>query len=115
MIYLKNVLELLNEIIIIPLSLISFFLLIQVVMFLKTKDPDVVRAKIFLKYRIFRKALVLSAFFAFVLVFHVFLIYFSRIFKNLYGLPMLDMQRFFGLILVFTLTTFVYFIYRSIK
>ncbi len=115
MMVLKNVLEVLNEIVIIPLSLISFLLLMRVVIFLRTKDPDVVRAKIFLKYQVFKKALALSALFAFVLLFHVFLIYFTLIFKSTFGLPLADMQRFFGLVLVFTLTIFVYFIYRSIK
>lgn len=112
---LKNVLEVLNEIVVLPVAVISFILLMQVAMFLQTKDPDVVRAKIFLKYRIFRKALVLTAIFAFVLVIHIFLIYIPRFFNSTFGLPLADIQRFFGLLLVFTLITFVYFIYRSIK
>jgi len=112
---LKNGLEVINEIIVIPVAVISFILLIKVAMFLRTKDPDVVRAKIFLKYRIFRKALVLTAVFAFVLVIHIFLIYFPHFFNSTFGLPIADIQRFFGLVLVFTMISFVYFIYRSIK
>jgi hypothetical protein len=112
---LKNGLEAINEIIILPVAVISFILLIKVAMFLRTKDPDVVRAKIFLKFRIFRKALVFTAFFSFVLVIHISLIYVRRFYNSIFGLPVADIQRFFGLVLVFTLISFVYFIYRSIK
>lgn len=45
----KNVLEIINEVVLLPITIITFLLLIYVVFYLSKKDPDVVRSKIFLK------------------------------------------------------------------
>lgn len=110
----KNILEVINEIVVIPLAIIAFVLLMYIVLYLRKKDPDVIRAKIFLKYVEFKKAFVLIAVFAFVLIMHVSFIYIPRFFSfgdSLIG----DIQKIFGLFLVLILITFVYFIFRIIK
>ncbi len=109
---LKNVIEIINETIVLPVAILTFFLLIYIVFYLWKTDADVIRSRIFLKYREFKKAFLLLAVFAFVLIFHVSLIYIPRFFS--YYSPLIyDMQRIFGLILVLIMITFVYFIFRS--
>lgn len=117
MIDIKNVLEIINQIIIIPISLVTFFLLIYIVIYLNKKDPDVIRSKIFLKYREIKKAFIMLIIFAFLLIFHVSLIYIPQLFEFTSDLITLmeDLQLFFGLFLVLTLVTFAITVYRSIK
>lgn len=115
MIDIKNVLEVINEILVLPIAIITFFLLMYIVIFLWKKDPDVIRSRIFLKYREIRKAFILFAAFAFVLVFHVSLIYIPH-FLSMDDSPYIyDIQRIFGLILVFILLSFVHVIYKSLR
>ncbi len=115
MIYLKNALEMIDEVVVIPLSIITFFLLIYIVIYLNKKDPDVIRSRIFLKYDEFKKAFLLLAVFAFILVLHVSLIYVPH-FYSLEDSPLIEyIQRFFGLILVLVMITFVYIIFRSMR
>ncbi len=115
MIYLENALEMIEGIVVIPLALITFFLLIYIVVYLYKKDPDVIRSRIFLKYDEFKKAFLLLAAFAFVLVLHVSLIFVPN-FYSLEDSPFIkDIQRFFGVILVLVMITFVYIIFRSIR
>jgi hypothetical protein len=71
MIVVKNVLEVINEIVVLPIAIITFFLLMYIVIYLWKKDPDVIRSRVFLKYREFKKAFLLLAGFAFVLILHV--------------------------------------------
>lgn len=109
----KNVIEVINETIVLPVAIITFFLLIYIGIYLWKTDPDVVRSRIFLKYREFKKAFLLLAVFAFVLILHVSLIYIPHFFS--YYSPFIeDIQRVFGLILVLVMITFVYYIFRSI-
>lgn len=115
MIDLKNVLEHVNEVVVIPLSIITFFLLIYIVIYLYTKDPDVLRSRIFLKYVEFKKAFLLLAVFAFILVLHVSLIYLPHFFSFQDYLFIAVAQRFFGLILVLVMLTFVYIIYKTMR
>ncbi len=115
MIYLKNVLEVIDEVVVIPLSIISFFLLIYIVVYLYKKDPDVIRSRIFLKYGEFKKAFLLLAVFAFILIFHVSLIYVPH-FYSFEDSPLIEyIQRFFGLILILVMITFTYIIFRNIR
>ncbi len=115
MIYLKNALEMIEGIVIIPLAIITFFILIYIAIYLHKKDPDVIRSRIFLKYDEFKKAFSLLAAFAFVLVLHVSLIFVPN-FYSFEDNPLIeDIQRFFGLILVLVMITFVYIIFRSIR
>ncbi len=115
MIYLKNVLETIDGIVVIPLATIAFFLLIYIVLYIYKKDADVVRSRIFLKYDEFKKAFLFLAVFAFILVLHISLIYVSY-FYSLEDQPLIEyIQRFFGLILVMVLVTFVYKLFRSMR
>ncbi len=111
---LQNVLEVVNEIVVLPVVVVTFFLLIYIVAFIWKKDPDIVRSRIFLKYLEFKKAFLLLAVFAFVLMLHVSLIYIPHWFS--FDSPLIDSaQRAFGLILVLILITFTYLIIRNIR
>jgi hypothetical protein len=115
MIDIKNVLEVINEILVLPIAIVTFFLLMYIIIFLWKKDPDVIRSRIFLKYREIKKAFILFAAFAFVLVFHVSLIYIPHL-LSLNDSPFIyDIQRIFGLILVLILLSFVHVIYKSLR
>ncbi len=111
----KNALEVINEVVIIPAAIIIFFLLMYIVFYLRNKDPDIIRSRIFLKYEEFKKAFMLFALFAFVLVIHVSLIYIPHLFLSNYDPLIDDIQRFFGLALTLIMITFVSYIYRSMK
>lgn len=114
MIDIKNVLEVINETVVLPIAIITFFLLIYIVIHLWKTDPDVIRSKIFLHYREFKKAFLLLVVFAFVLMLHVSLIYIPRFF-SFYSPLISDMQKFFGLILILIMISFVYFIFRIVR
>lgn len=112
---LKNVLEVINEIIVLPVAIITFFLLVYIVAYLWKKDPDVIRSKIFLKYLEFKKSFLLLAVFAFVLMLHVSLIYIPD-WLSFKDNPLIEnIQRIFGLILVLIMIAFVHLIFRSIR
>lgn len=111
----KNVLEIINEFVVLPITIIAFLLLIYVVFYLSKRDPDVVRSRIFLKYAGFKKAFLLLAAFAFVLILHVALIYIPHIYYFGYNHIVSDIQKFFGLVLSLIMITFVYVLIKSIK
>lgn len=118
MIDLKNVLDVINfesinEIVVLPISVITFFLLMYIVGYLWKKDPDIIRSRIFLKYSEFKKAFLSLAVFAFVLMLHVSLIYIPHFLSLSYSLY--NVQRVFGLLLVLIMITFVYFLLRSMS
>lgn len=115
MVYLKNVLEVVNETVVIPIAVITFFLLMYIALYLREKDPDIIRSRFFLNYNKFIKAYILLVLFAFVLIFHVTLIYIPHYFNTSFGLPITELQPFFGLVLVIIMLGFAYFIYRTIK
>ncbi len=109
----KNVLEVINDFVVLPITIIAFLLLMYVVFYLSKRDPDVVRSRIFLKYAEFKKAFILLAAFAFILVLHVALIYIPRIY---YYNPVVSyIQKFFGLVLSMIMISFVYVLIKSIK
>ncbi len=111
----KNVLEIINEFVVLPIIIITFLLLMYVVYYLSKRDPDVVRSRIFLKYAEFKKAFILLAAFAFVLVIHVALIYLQRLYYLEYYSIITDIQKFFGIVLSLIIITFVYVLIKSIK
>ena len=115
MIDIKNVLEVINEILVLPITIITFFLLIYIVIYLCKKDPDVIRSRIFLKYNEIKKAFILFGLFAFVLVWHVSLIYIPHFFSWNSSSLLYNLQRIFGLVLTLILISFVYYIYISIS
>lgn len=115
MIDIKNVLEVINEVLVLPIAIITFFLLIYIAVYLRKKDPDIIRSRIFLKYNEIKKAFLLFIAFAFLLILHVSLIYLPHFF-SLDNIPFIDdLQRIFGLVLVIILIAFVYIIFRIIK
>jgi hypothetical protein len=115
MIDIKNVLEVINEVLVLPIVIITFFLLIYIAAYLRKKDPDVIRSRIFLKYNEIKKAFLLFIAFAFILILHVSLIYIPHFFSWDH-IPFIDdLQRIFGLVLVIILIAFVFIIYISLK
>jgi len=109
----KNVLEVIIETVVLPITIITFFLLVYIVVYLWKKDPDIIRSRIFLKYREFKKAFLLLAVFAFVLILHVSLIYIPHLLLMDSKL-IEDVQRIFGLVLALIMITFVYLLFESI-
>jgi hypothetical protein len=114
MIDIKNVLEVINELLVLPVAIITFVALIYITTYLWKTDPDVIRSRIFLKYCEIKKAFILLAAFAFVLILHVALIYIPRFFSSNSLFFIDDLQRILGLVLILILITFVYFIYKSL-
>ena len=114
MIDVKNVLEVVNEVLVLPIAIITFFLLIYIVLYLWKKDPDVIRSRIFLKYNEIKKAFILFLVFAFLLIFHVSLIYIPH-FLTFGSTIIEDLQKIFGLLLILILIAFVYVIFKSIR
>lgn len=115
MIGIQNVLHVVNEVVILPIVIIAFILLIYIVVYLNRKDPDVVRAKIFLNYDKFRKGFLLLSLLGLLLVFHVSLIYLPHYFLLDDYFLVKDMQLFFGLTMAVVMISFVYYLYRSIR
>ncbi len=111
----KNVLEIINEVMILPITILTFLLLIYVVFYLSKRDPDVVRSRIFLKYTEFKNAFILLAAFGFVLVLHVALIYIPHLYSIKYYSIISDIQRFFGFVLSLIMITFIYVLIKSLK
>lgn len=117
MIY-TNLLDLVNSYVIVPISIITFFILVYMVVYLYTKNPDTIRSKIFLNYSRFRTAFSLFALFAFMLIIHVALVYDPHIFYFILGCsPSMayELQHFFGLLLSLIMITFVGLLYKTIK
>jgi len=110
----KNVLEVINELLVLPIAIITFVVLMYITIYLWKKDEDIIRSRIFLKYGEIKKAFILLAAFAFVLILHVALIYIPHFFASNILFFIDDLQRILGLVLILILIMFVYFIYRSI-
>jgi len=115
MIDVKNVLEVINEVLVLPIAIITFFLLIYIVLYLWKKDPDVIRSRIFLKYNEIKKAFILFLVFAFILILHVSFIYIPHILSLGSSSFIYDLQRILGLLLILIMITFVYVIFKSIR
>lgn len=118
MMELKIILGILDKIMVLPLAIITFLILIYIGIYLLTKDPDVIRSRIFLKYNEIRKAILLLIAFAFVLILHMTLIFYpdvSYYISDGSSSFIYNLQRVLGLILIFILITFVFLIYRSVK
>ena len=118
MIDIKNVLEVINGVLVLPITIITFILLIYIGIYLSKKDPDVIRSRIFLKYNEIKKAFFLLVLFAFVLLLHVTFIFYPNIFNFIIrdsSSFIEDLQKILGLFLVLILISFSFFIYRGIK
>jgi len=114
MIDIKNVLEVINKLLVLPIAIITFVVLMYIILYLWKKDQDIIRSRIFLKYCEMKNAFILLAAFAFILILHVALIYIPNFLSSNSLLFIDDLQRILGLVLILILITFVYFIYRSI-
>ncbi len=118
MISVEGVLEVINELVILPILIITLILLIYIVIYLNKKDPDLIKSRIFLKYDEFKKAFLMLLLFAFLLVFHVILIYNPHFFYFLLNCSSSfadKLQHFFGLALSITIVIFASLIYRITK
>lgn len=115
---LEAVLEFINTNLVLPITIITFVLLVYIARYLTHEDPNIIKAKIFLKYDKFKNAFVLLAVFGFALIFHVLLIYNPHIFYFILHCTssfIYQMQRVLGLALVLILMAFVSLIFKSIK
>ena len=113
-----NFLELINSYVIIPISIITFSILVYMVVYIYTKNSDTIRSKIFLNYSRFRTAFSLFALFAFILIVHVALVYDPHMLYFIFNCsPSMayKLQNFFGLILSLIMITFVGLLYKTIK
>jgi hypothetical protein len=101
-----------------PISIITFFILVYIVIYLYTKNSDTIRSKIFLNYSRFRTAFSLFALFALILIIHVALVYDPHIFSFILNCSLsmaYELQHLFGLILSLIMITFVGLLYKTIK
>lgn len=113
-----NILELINTYVILPISIITFVILVYIVVYLYSKNPDTIRSKIFLNYSRLKTAFSLFALFAFILIIHVALVYDPHIFYFIFNCSLstaYELQHFFGLILSLIMITFVGLLYKIIK
>ena len=114
----ENIFEFINDNLVLPIVLITFLLLSYIeYSFLKT-DPDVVKAKIFLRYNTFKKAFLLLVFFSFALLLHVVLVSHPYLLDFIIQSSpsfIYELQRILGLFLVLILVYFVVLIYKTIK
>lgn len=115
MIDLKNVLDVVNEGIVLSIVILTFFLLIYIVYYLSTRDPDIVRSRIFLKYEEFKKAFILLAAFGLMLILHVGFIYLPHLLYVDDYPVLINLQKLFGLVLSLIMITFVCVLIKSIK
>jgi len=107
-----------DKLMVLPLAIMTFLILIYMGIYLRTKNPDIIRSRIFLKYHEIRKAMLLLIAFAFVLILHMTLIFYPDVtyfISNGSSSFIYNLQRGLGLVLVFILTTFVFLIYRSVN
>jgi len=114
----ENAFEYINDNLVLPIVLITFLLLTYIEYNFVRKDPDMVKAKIFLKYNTFKKAFLLLVFFSFALLLHVFLIFYPHFLDIIISYSpsfIYEVQRILGLILVLILIYFVALIYKVIK
>jgi hypothetical protein len=109
--------QFINLYIILPLTLLTFILLLYFVYFLGKLDPDLIKSKIFLRFEYFKQAFIILAIAAFALVFHVILIYLRDFItiSSRQSLFIFGIQQLLGLILAILLLLFVYRLFKTIK
>lgn len=118
--YILNTVEFINRYVIIPLTLVTFALLVYFAFYLGKSDPDVIKSKIFLRFEEFRKAFIVLAIAAFTLVFHVIFIYLPK-FSEFVTLTdpqyafLKSFQQLLGLVLAILLLLFAYAMFKAVK
>ncbi|MCK4928206.1 MAG: hypothetical protein KAR76_00575 [Methanosarcinales archaeon] len=114
-----DTIEFINNYAIIPLTIVTFAILVYFVVYIRSNDPDVIKSKLFLRFDEFKNAFTILAFAAFVLIFHVLLIYLhnfidmSQMLNLMVLIP--NMQQLLGLVLTILLLLFAVRIFRVIK
>ena len=112
------VFEFVNDYLILPIVLITFLLLSYIEYYLIKQNPDVIKARIFLRYNTFKKAFLLLILFSIVLLLHTALIYYPHMFYFIFQCTnsfIHEVQRILGLFLVLILIYFVVLIYKTIR
>lgn len=111
--------EFINQYILIPLTIITFVLLVYFVLYIRRNDPDLIKSKIFLNFEQFISAFTILAVAAFVLIFHVILIYQYKFFDLSSSLHLQifisKFQQLLGLVLTILLLLFAYRIFKIVK
>ena len=114
----ENAFEFINNNLVLPIVLITFLLLLYIEYNFIKKDPDAIKAKMFLRYNILKKAFLLLVFFSFALLLHVVLIFHPHMLDFIFQYDpsfIYELQRILGLFLVLILIYFVVLIYKVIR
>lgn len=61
--------ELINHSVIIPLTILTFLILVYFVIYIRKNDPDIIKSKLFLRFDEFKNAFTILAFASFIQIF----------------------------------------------
>jgi len=103
-----------NNIVLLPGVFITFTFLVYVVLFLWKNDPEIAKAKLFLRYNTFRRGFTVLAIMTVVLIFHVLLIFIEP-YAGENVMIISNLQKLLGFILSVLLAVFSYMIYRTVR
>jgi len=67
--------EFINHYVIIPLTILTFLILVYFVVYIRKTDPDIIKSKLFLRFNKFKNAFTILAIAAFVQIFLILSIY----------------------------------------
>ncbi len=111
--------EFINYYVIIPLTILTFLMLVYFVVYIRKNDPDIIKSKLFLRFDEFKNAFTILAIAAFVLIFHVLLIYLHNLIDMSSMLELLvlfsNIQQLLGLALAILLLIFAYRLFKVVK
>ncbi|MCG7848119.1 MAG: hypothetical protein MIO93_02930 [ANME-2 cluster archaeon] len=111
--------EFINHYVIIPLTILTFLMLVYFVVYIRKNDPDIIKSKVFLRFDEFKNAFTILAIAAFVLIFHVLLIYLRDLIDMSSMLELLylfyNIQQSLGLLLAILLLIFAYRLFKVVK
>ncbi|MBW6517601.1 MAG: hypothetical protein K0A89_03765 [ANME-2 cluster archaeon] len=111
--------EFINHYAIIPLTILTFSMLMYFVIYIRMNDPDIIKSKLFLRSDEFKNAFTILAFAAFVLIFHVLFIYLHNLIDMSSMLDLLvilsKIQQLLGLILTILLLFFASRLFKLVK
>ncbi|MCL7412252.1 MAG: hypothetical protein M8353_01360 [ANME-2 cluster archaeon] len=114
-----DIIEFINHYIIIPLTILTFAMLVYFVIFIRRNDPDIIKSNLFLRFDEFKSAFRILAVAAFVLIFHVLLIYLHYFIDMSLLLEWLNilsnLQQLLGLLLTFLLLFFAIKLMKVVK
>jgi hypothetical protein len=94
-------------------------MLVYFVVYIRKNDPDIIKSKVFLRFDEFKNAFTILAIAAFVLIFHVLLIYLRDLIDMSSMLELLylfyNIQQSLGLLLAILLLIFAYRLFKVVK